>query len=74
MLKLSNNKMSDDNPDKDIYNADNSIRQLAIRILEEVADVYGNPDLFDKDGNEEPDGTWYIYEDLVTGLILEALK
>lgn len=83
MLKLPSNKMSDDNPDKDIYNADNSIRQLAIRILGEVADAYGDPDLFDgsnvinEDGTTtkcEPDGSWYEYEDLVTGLILEALK
>ena len=77
-----NNKMLDDDVRKDINNADNPIRKLAIRILEAVAEAYGNPNLFDgsevinEDGTTtkcEPDGSWYEYEDLVTELILEAL-
>jgi hypothetical protein len=50
-------------------------REIATEILEEIANVYGNPDLFDgsnvinEDGTTtkcEPDGSWYEFEDLVT--------
>lgn len=64
--------MHDDNPAKDIYNADNPLRKKAIEILEAIAYRFDNPELFDNDmgiKGGEADGTWYEYEDLVTEIL-----
>lgn len=64
--------------DLDISNAEHPYRKIAIKILESIAEVYGNPDMFDgsevinEDGTItkcEPDGTWYEYEDMIVDII-----
>lgn len=53
-----------------IYNAQNPLRQKAIKILEAIAKKFGNGNMFDaRGGNIEPDGTWYEYEDMVTEIL-----
>jgi len=56
----------------DINDAQHPARQKAIAILEAISEQYGNEDMFDNESHQhdiEPDGTWYNYEDLVTGII-----
>lgn len=60
-------------------------RKRAIRILERVAEVYGDENIFDSvhgtnkiviDGKETlnyPDGKWFDYEDAVTSILDEEI-
>jgi hypothetical protein len=56
----------------DINDAQHPSRQKAIKILEAIAKKLGNEDIFDnasQNRKDDPDGTWYEYEDLVTNII-----
>jgi hypothetical protein len=56
----------------DINDAQHPARQKAIQILETIAEKLGNENIFDsasQNGKDEPDGTWYDYEDMVTDII-----
>ena len=56
----------------DINDAQHPSRQKAIKILEAIAEKLGNSWIFDnasQNRKDEPDGTWYEYEDMVTNII-----
>lgn len=52
----------------DIYDAQNSYRQKAIRILESIATYMGDEEMFDCDVKGK-EGRWYDLEDIVTNVI-----
>jgi hypothetical protein len=57
-----------------INDAQHPARQKAIKILEAIAEKLSDPNVFDYDNrirtnNDNPDGTWYEYEDMVTNII-----
>ena len=56
----------------DINDAQHPSRQKAIKVLEAIAEKLGNSWIFDnasQNRKDEPDGTWYDYEDMVTNII-----
>ncbi len=56
-------------PQHDIYNTQNLSRQIAIQILESIAEKLGDETIFDCNNG---DTKWYDFEDMVTFYIEKA--